>query len=255
MFICSTTWTTEFQNTRNLRTSSKTKRNKTDVQNLENILRMPFRLSWCFFHLDFFSNIRRFEKFWIAPKGPTFDLFRYFATEWMLKNLNGTVTLFKNIIFLTFFQKFLVSPKGYLHIFQILQQTGVSKSPKPPYTFTKILRFPSFRYGANFGCCSSTSELNNWSERQLSGNSWQNHSAWIYLVVYLVIKKWFPRETSKQDARTIFVYCLNKKFQKGIFRDKKRALKGLKTSTEKRPQSGRLCRAIAPTPKKESTPN
>ena len=59
------------KHTGNVRTSSKTKKNKTDSQNLENILRIPLRLSWCFsLHGDFFGHYQTFESFWIAPKGP-----------------------------------------------------------------------------------------------------------------------------------------------------------------------------------------
>ena len=45
---------------------AKTKRNKTDVQNLENTLRIPLSSPF-----TFFGTMRLFfEIFWIAPKGP-----------------------------------------------------------------------------------------------------------------------------------------------------------------------------------------
>ena len=52
----------------------------------------------------------------------------------------------------TFIEKFLMSPKGsYSFFFNVLQQTGFSKSPKnPPLTILKTLRFLSLRYSAVF---------------------------------------------------------------------------------------------------------
>ena len=90
LFICSTTWTTEVQNTLNLRTPSKTKRNKTDVQNLENIQGCSLWPSSCF-SLRFFLELWDF--FWNfldCTKRSPLHLVRYFATEWILKNQKGS---------------------------------------------------------------------------------------------------------------------------------------------------------------------
>ena len=58
------------------------------------------------FKLDFFGTMRLFWKFLDCIKGSPRHLFRYFATDWILKNLPGspstffgTVTLFKYLIF------------------------------------------------------------------------------------------------------------------------------------------------------------
>ena len=81
MLISSSTQTTEVQNTRTSETRSK----KTYVQNLEDILRIPLLLSWCF-SLIFFSGLRDFyfKSFRLHQRvSPSF--IRYFATKWMLK--------------------------------------------------------------------------------------------------------------------------------------------------------------------------
>ena len=90
LFICST-WT-EVQNTRNLSSSKMKRKNKTDVQNLENILRIPFGYLGVF-HLDFFGTTRLFWKFLDCTKECPLHLFRHFATEWMLKNPKGSPVL------------------------------------------------------------------------------------------------------------------------------------------------------------------
>ena len=85
------------------------------------------------FHIGFFSELRLFFKnFWIASQGPPFN----FATEWMLKNPKGPpFYIFRHCDTVqksNFFWGFL-SPKAPPFIFfHILQQTGVSKSPKGP---------------------------------------------------------------------------------------------------------------------------
>ena len=112
LFICSTIWTTEAQNTRKLKTSSKTKRNKTDVQNLENILRIPLSILVSFTSI-FFGTMRLFQKFLDCTKGFPFNCFSYFATNWSFKK-----------------------PKGFR---------------SPFYNFKKTLRFLSHRYSADFG--------------------------------------------------------------------------------------------------------
>ena len=55
------------------------------------------------------------------------------------------------LVCLCFGKFFNVSEGSLLHFFDILQQTGFSKSPKsPPSTILKTLRFLSLGYGANF---------------------------------------------------------------------------------------------------------
>ena len=143
MLICSTTWTTEVQNTLHLRTSSKRKRSKTDVQNLENILKIPFLAILVFFTSIFFGTMRLFiENFWIAPKCPL-SFVSIFCNRLEGKNLIGPSFHFSalwhcsKISFFDFSDFFSVS-KGLPSFFYILQQTGVSKSPKgPPFTLLK----------------------------------------------------------------------------------------------------------------------
>ena len=86
---------------------------------------------WIFLALRFFSKI-----IGLLQRAPLHWL-RYFTTEWMLKNPKGftflgTATLFKSsfFIFIEFF--FQVSKGSPFNFFHILQQTGVSKSPKGP---------------------------------------------------------------------------------------------------------------------------
>ena len=66
-------------------------------------------------------------------------MFRYFATEWMLKNPKGSrvpLLHFRHcdtVQKCQFLENFLMSPKGPpFNFFHILQQTGVSKRPKRP---------------------------------------------------------------------------------------------------------------------------
>ena len=112
--------------------ASKTKRkNKTDVQNLENTLKIP----------TFFRN---YATFWIeifSPKGPPFNFFLMFCNTMDVKKLQrvppftffGTVTLFKNLIKKIFRKFFHVSKGSPLHFLKkFLQPAGVSKSPKGP---------------------------------------------------------------------------------------------------------------------------
>ena len=96
--------------------------NKTNVQKLENILRIPFGYLDVF-NLDFFGTMRLFfRKFFDYTKGsyvfPSF--FCNFAIEWMLKYLKGSplyifgaVTQILNFCFF-FFEIFLMSPKSPL---------------------------------------------------------------------------------------------------------------------------------------------
>ena len=58
---------------------------QTDVQNLENILRILFWLSW-FFNLNFLA-LWEFSGFFYCSKwSPPLQFFWYFATKWMLLN-------------------------------------------------------------------------------------------------------------------------------------------------------------------------
>ena len=67
----------------------------------------------------------------MSSKGPPFNLFKYFATERMLKNPKGsllsdffgTVRL-KNSIFFCFFENFSKTPNVPLQFFEILQQNA-----------------------------------------------------------------------------------------------------------------------------------
>ena len=98
LFICSatTTWTTDVQNI--LEMSETHPKQKNDVQSLENILRISFGYLGVF-HLVFSALWDFFSKnFWIAPKGPPFNL----ATEWMLKKPKGSpFHNFKNVTLLS----------------------------------------------------------------------------------------------------------------------------------------------------------
>ena len=118
MFICSTT---SNLNNSNLRSASKTKRkNKTtDVQNLENTLRIPHRIT-------FFGTMRLFETFWIAPKGPP-SFVSIFGNTRNVKKLQtvppfrifATVTFSRQNLIFKIFGIFLRSPKGPLQYFFI----------------------------------------------------------------------------------------------------------------------------------------
>ena len=88
-------------------------------------------------HLVFFRHWDFFLKIFGLHQRVPLHLFRYFATEWMLKIPKGPPLVY---IFLhcdtskisIFFKLFILkSPKGPpSFFFHILQQTGVSKSPK-----------------------------------------------------------------------------------------------------------------------------
>ena len=80
-------------------------------------------------------------------------LFRYFATEWMLKIPKGppsiffiTVTLFKNL-------NFLKSPKCLpFNFFLFCNKLEFQKAQRvPPFTILKTSRFLYLRYSADFG--------------------------------------------------------------------------------------------------------
>ena len=127
LFSCSTssTWTTDVQNI--LETPEPRPKQNIDVQNLENILRIPL---WCF-SLEFFGLHQRVSIL--------FCLLRYFATQWMSKNPKGSPLLHfsalwhcSKISFWNFFRKFLISQGSPFNYFRILKPTGVSQSPKVP---------------------------------------------------------------------------------------------------------------------------
>ena len=107
--------------------------NKTDVQNLENILRITPLAILVFFSLGFFSALRlSCENFCIAPRVPL-HLFQNFATEWTVKNSKapftffGTVTQFKNLIF---FRNFFSVSKGSPFSFSFCNNLEFQKAQK-----------------------------------------------------------------------------------------------------------------------------
>ena len=156
LFICSTTELRRFK-TRNLRTSSKTKGNKTDAQNLENILRILW-ISWCF-SLSFFGTMRLFWKFLDCTKGPP-SFVSIFCNRMDVKKIAqgppvkffGTMRLFQNSHFSFFFSKIIDNSKGSPFNFLIFCNKLDFQKPKgSPFTILKTLRFLSLRYSAEFG--------------------------------------------------------------------------------------------------------
>ena len=146
LFICSTT-RTEVENTRNRRSSSKTERKtKPTSRTSKTYCGSPFG------YLDVFHFFRDYETFFLkildCTKGSPLHLLRYFATKWMLKNPIGSpfyITCFGTVILFSFWvfrNLFKVSNWSPLHFFLILQQTGVSKSPKGP---SPLLQFQKLR--------------------------------------------------------------------------------------------------------------
>ena len=105
--------------------------------------------------------MRLFFEIFLSLQRVPLSIFWCFAPEWMLKKPKGppftffgTMRLLKILIFrfwkiLKFFN---VSEGSLLHFFDILQQTGFSKSPKSPpfYNFKNFVRFLSLGYGADF---------------------------------------------------------------------------------------------------------
>ena len=92
-------------------------------------------------------------------KGSPFYFFLVFAPEWILKKPEGppftffgTMRLLKILIFRKLKKKSkLFNVSEVLHFFDILQQTGFSKSQRVPLaTILKALRFLSLGYGADF---------------------------------------------------------------------------------------------------------
>ena len=93
-----------------------------------------------FFFIRFFYILQQ-TKVPKSPKGLPFHVFRHYETV-------------QNSHFRFFFSKineFFVSKGSPFNLFDILQQTGFSKSPKgPPFTGLKTLRFLSLRYSTDF---------------------------------------------------------------------------------------------------------
>ena len=120
-----------------------------DVQNLENILKIPL---WCFFTRIFFALCDFFEIFWIAPKGLLFVCFHVLQDNGCQKVPKGPpFYIFRHCdtvhkLILKFFPEFFkISQGSPFNFFYILQRTGVSQSPKcTPFTFL------SLRYSADF---------------------------------------------------------------------------------------------------------
>ena len=119
---------------------------KTDVQNLETILRIQTLV----FNLDFFRNYETFSKVFLLHQRVPF-IFLKFCNRMDVKKSQRVLDIFRafyifrvfcifrhcdtvqNSQFSFFFENFLMSPKGSSFIFShTLQQTGVSKSPKGP---------------------------------------------------------------------------------------------------------------------------
>ena len=105
--------------------------------------------------LPLFRVCEIFRNFLKSSKGPP-SIFWCFAHEWMLKKPKGppftffgTMRLLKIPIFRFFFEnfenfsKFFNASEGSLLLFDILQQTGFSKSPKSPpfYNFKNFALF------------------------------------------------------------------------------------------------------------------
>ena len=143
MFICSTTSNLNNFKPQQLQPQKRVqneRKNKTDVQNLENTLRIPTlphflklfglhqRVTPSF--VSIFCNTMDVEK---SQRVPPFTFF-------------GTVTLFKNLIKKIFLGNFSCPQRVPLHFFHFLQPARVSQSPKgPPFSIL------SLRYGADFG--------------------------------------------------------------------------------------------------------
>ena len=102
--------------------------------------------------LIFFGTVRLFYEFFLSPKGPPFKFFDILRQTEVSKSSKGppflvfgTVRLSQNSHFLFFFRK-IFSKKFRIFLmsqfFDILQQTGFSKSRKgPPFTSLKTKRF------------------------------------------------------------------------------------------------------------------
>ena len=92
----------------------------------------------------FFGTMRHFEVFWIAPECPAFICFDILQHNGCHKNPKGPhFYIFRHCDIVQKF-RFLIlkSPKGPLEFFHVLQQTGVSKSPKAPfYNFKNFALF------------------------------------------------------------------------------------------------------------------
>ena len=139
LFLCSTT---SNLNNSNLRSASKTKRkNKTDVQNLENTKDPPIT--------PLFSALWDFLKLFGLHQRVPLHLFRYFATQWMSKIAKGPpFYIFRHCdtVQKSHLKNFFMSPKGPPSIFFILcNQPEFHKARRSPFSIL------SLRYGADFG--------------------------------------------------------------------------------------------------------
>ena len=119
----------------------KTKKNKTDVQNLENTLRIP--LSQTPPPPTFFGTMQLFfEIFWIAAKSPfiCFDILQHNACQKITKGPSCYIFRHCDIVqkcHFQFFGNFLKSPKGPLQFFPYFPTSWSFTKPKgsPFYTF------------------------------------------------------------------------------------------------------------------------
>ena len=134
LLICST-WTTDVQNI--LETSEprpKQNRRPEPRKHIED----PYLSILVFLTRVFLALWNFFLKIFWLNQGALPSIFWNFATEWVLKNPEGSpllhfLALWHCSKFSGFFENFLMSPKCTpFNFFHILQQTGVSKSPKGP---------------------------------------------------------------------------------------------------------------------------
>ena len=116
LFICSTT--SNLNNFKPQKRVQNEKKNKIDVHNLENTLKIPPKPHFFSALWDFFWS------FLDCTRGSPFHLFRYFATQWMSKNRKGSPLLHfsalwhcSKISFEKFFGKFFHVSKGSLFNF------------------------------------------------------------------------------------------------------------------------------------------
>ena len=155
LFICSTTSNLNNFKPQQLqpqkRVQNEKKKNKTDVQNLENTLRIPH--SPTFF--------RHYEIFLIAPKGPP-SFVSIFCNTMDVKKLQrvppftffGTVTLFKNLIKKFSWEIFSCPQRVPLQFFFIFcNQLEFHKARRvPPFQFWALDMAPTLAVLGLFSC-------------------------------------------------------------------------------------------------------
>ena len=150
LFICSTTSNLNNFKPQQLQPQKRvqnTRKNKTDVHNLENTLKIPPQPHFFRHYATFF------EVFWIAPEGPPFICFYILQHNGCQKiakgppfTVFGTVTLQKSHLKIFFGKFFHVSKGSPLQFFKFFATSW--SFTKPEGSPFQIL---SLRYGANFG--------------------------------------------------------------------------------------------------------